>query len=277
MMCRVLVFVLALACLTLAPGAQAQTETANGISFAGGRFTITETDDFQKVLAFDGSEIARDYVVFYNRTVTVGGAPAALFDIGPGGNACGTSTLIVWKPDGKDLQSVRASDDCGSPPAAVTEGAIFFVPYLLPGASAPVQSWTPDEGMRIAGNLSFAPQPGTTWAELDAGGLRHVIELFSNEAVFEAAKAALGDELAQVAKGLVVNSGVDVLPSGVLYGSGCLPHACGEANAFMAADPANRKVYFAQQNGSGGERTWPGANAWPADVKKAMIEALARQ
>ena len=67
--------------------------------FAGGTLTITETEDFDKVLAFDGKELTRNYVVNYDKTVEVGGQQVALFDVGDGGNQCGTATVIVWKPE----------------------------------------------------------------------------------------------------------------------------------------------------------------------------------
>ena len=58
--------------------------------FASGTLTITETEDFDKVLAFNGKELTRNYVVNYDRIVEVGGQQVALFDVGDGGNILGS-------------------------------------------------------------------------------------------------------------------------------------------------------------------------------------------
>ena len=68
-----------------------------------------------------------------------------------------------------------------------------------------------------------------------------------NEAVYEAAQELLGDRLTDVATGLLTGGGTETTPSGIFYASGCVPHACGSADAFMAIDPKGRKLYFAQQ------------------------------
>ncbi|WP_173934014.1 hypothetical protein [Chelativorans sp. Marseille-P2723] len=245
------------------------------ISFSGGEFTITENADLEKVLSFEGAEIASDYVLYYNRTVELGGVDVALFEIGPGGNACGTATLIIWKPEAGDLQTAQAGDDCGSPHPAISEDAIYFVPYLLPGESRSVERWSSEDGLRTVGDLAFAPQPGTSWADLDSSKLNSMINAFANEAVYDAAKALLQDELTDLASGLIVSDGVHTLQSGTSYGSGCVPHACGSSNAFMAIDQAGQKLYFAQQDGAGGIRSWPDPDAWPKDVYGTMTDVLA--
>ena len=131
----------------LAGSALAQeTATPETIPFGGGAFTITETPDYEKILTYEGREIARNYVVFFDREVTVGETPVALFSVGDGGNACGPATVIAWKKDGA-LESTLVGEDCGAPPAAVSDSRIYFVPYLVPGDTAPLQYWSPDEGV----------------------------------------------------------------------------------------------------------------------------------
>lgn len=273
---RILLHALALLCAALATPAAAQDQPQEPIPFAGGRLTIADVDDGQKVLAFDGRELARNYYVFYDRTVEVGGADVALVEVGDGGNACGTVTNIVWKPEGGEVEAVPAGEDCGSPPAAVTADAIYFVPYPMPGETLPVKMWSPQEGMRVAGEMAFAPQPGTGWRDVDGAGMGHILDAFSNAAVYEAAQRLLGDDLTEVATGLTVGSEPQVLPSGAFYGSGCVPHACGMSDAFMAVDPGRRKLYFAQQQDKGGPLMWPDAAGWPRELRKAMNEAIGR-
>lgn len=260
-----------------ASAALAQADGERPIPFAGGKFTITENADMERVLTFDGREIARGYHLEYSRTVDISGMEVALFEVGPGGNACGSRTVLVWKPEDGDLKTAAAGDDCGSPSPAIAETAIYFVPYLLPGASAPVQVWTTDEGLKVAGTLTYAAQPGTTWDDLNIAELPYLVDAFSNEDILAAASSLLGDRLADVATGLTVSDGFHELGSGIAYGYGCVPHACGSLDAFMAIDKANRKLYFAQQNGNGGQDAWPALDQWPADIRDEMFKAIGGQ
>lgn len=261
----------------VAATAQAQQdEAAEPVPFAGGRFTITETADAEKVLSFDGKEIARDYFVMFDRTAEVAGVEVALFEVGPGGNACGPNTFIAWRPEGGELQTARAGEDCGSPPPSIGADAIHFVPYLMPGESLPVQVWTPDGGLKVAGILQFTPQPGTGWADLDPAALAYPVDAFANADVYEASRVLLGESLGDVTLGLTVSSGMERLPSGIFTASGCVPHACGVSDAFMAIDVAGRKLWFAQQAEGDTPDMWPKAGEWPADVHEAMTVALGR-
>ena len=102
--------------VVVAATASAQDEPPQApIPFEGGTLTIAEGEDIEKVLAFDGDELARGYVLYYDRTVEIAGRNVALFQTGDGGNQCGTATVIVWKPEDGAVKSVTAGDDCGSP------------------------------------------------------------------------------------------------------------------------------------------------------------------
>lgn len=267
--------VLATVLLVVAGGgfAAAQDDKQEKIPFEGGAFTITETADLDKILAYDGRQIARDYVVYFNRIIDLSGTSVALFDVGPGGNACGPATVIAWKSE-TGLQTDSVGEDCGVPPAAATADKLYFVPYLLPGATAPVQAWSPQERLTVAGELAYVPQPGTKWAELETRTPTYVVDAFANEDVYHAAQKLLGVRLNDVALGLTVGSGFERTSSGILYGNGCVPHACGSADAFMAVDPRGQKLYFAQQGENPPLAVWPGLDEWPDELRQAMKAAL---
>lgn len=243
------------------------------VAFGGGEFTITETPEFEKVLSYDGEEIARDYVIFFDKVVTVGGVEVAMFDVGEGGNMCGPALVLAWKPEGEGLQhDTVGEDECGVPEAAVTGDRLYFVPYLMPGETAAVRSWSPEAGLTLTGEMAYAPEPETDWADVDAASLGHIVDVFRNAAVYEAAKALLGDRLTEVANGLDVGGGTETLPSGIFWARGCVAHACGTADAFMAVDAKGRRLYFAQQGQE--PQAWPALQQWPADVKAAMRQAI---
>ena len=66
-------------------------------------------------------------------------------------------------------------EECGAPPAAATADSLYFVPFLIPGDTMPVQIWTPDTGLRVAGNMTFSPQPDTDWGDLDPQAMNSIV------------------------------------------------------------------------------------------------------
>lgn len=257
--------------------ADAQDEPQAPIPFAGGKLTITENEDGLKVLAFDGKELASNYLVLYDRTVEVGGTKVALFGVGDGGNQCGPAEVMVWKPEGGDIKTDTVGEDCGAPPAAVTDSSIYFVPYLLPGETNNVQVWTPDGGIAVVGTIAYAPQPGTDWKDLDPARFEYIVDSMKNAAVYAAAQKLLGDRMVDFMTGLGTGGSTETTPSGIFYASGCVPHACGSVDSFMAIDRRAKKLYFAQQGDDPKKpSTWPDLKTWPAEIRKLLTEALAR-
>ncbi|MFE0019104.1 hypothetical protein ACFWXH_29935 [Mesorhizobium sp. NPDC059054] len=259
-----------------APATTDGDEKPAPVPFAGGTFTITEQPEMDKILAYDGKEIARDYYVGLDQIVKVAGIDVALFNVGSGGNQCGPATIIAWKPEGSaTLQSVRVEqDECGAPPTAVAENAIYFVPYLMPGDSNDALQWSPQDGLQIAGRLTYKPQPNTGWTDIDPSKYQNIIDAFHNEAVYEAAEKLLGDQMGNVATSLLVGGGTEKTSSGAFYATGCVPHACGGSNGFMAVDVKNKALYFAQQTDKPEPNAWPALKEWPDEIKDALKKAL---
>ncbi|MFN4272385.1 MAG: hypothetical protein ACK4F5_06200 [Aliihoeflea sp.] len=251
------------ACLGLPVVAMAQPQEAERIPFAGGELTITQTEDYDRILAFDGRELARDYMVFFDRTADVRGTEVAFFSVGAGGNACAPAVVMVWEARG-EVTSESTEEDCRTPAPAITDHAVFFVPYLMPGATADVLIWTPDDGFSLHGRLAYAPKPGTDWDNFVAAAVYHPLDFFKNAAILDAAQALLGDDFADVVAGLGVSSEPDEEPGGLVTGRGCVPHACSLSDTFMVIDPTARQLFFAQQ----GEPTrfWPSRAEWPAEA-----------
>lgn len=245
------------------------------VPFEGGKFTITQNDDFEKVLTFNGQEIIRNYVLSFDKQVKIGETEVALFDVGDGGNQCSTSTVLAWMQDGT-MQNDIVGEDCGAPPAYIGGNQIVFLPYLLPGEMAAVQTWSPETGIRTAGDLSFTPQPDTNWDNFTAGSLEYMVETMDNADVYAAVEKLLGDQLLDVVTGLMTGGNAEVAEDGTITGSGCVPHACGVSDTFMGVDPKAKKVYFAQQTGEEGKppNTWPALDQWPKTFKDKMTAAI---
>lgn len=236
--------------------------------FAGGTLTITETDEGDKVIAFDGKELARDWYVDFDRMVDVAGTAVALYVAGPGGNACGVDAVIIWKLDDGALKSDRFGD-CGAPAAASDGSRLVFVPWVGPGETTDVTEWTPDGGFRVTGAMTFKPQPGTGWADLVAHPVGHPVDLFSNEAFYSAAVKLLGDDLESLATSLGTSSEPEDVGGGLFVARGCVPHACGSNDGFVAVDPKREGIWFARQQDGGGLKYWPALDTWPKAAQEA--------
>jgi hypothetical protein len=244
------------------------------IPFAGGELTITQQEEYgEKVLAFDGREIARNYQVIFDRIANIGGTDVAMVDVGNGGNACGPAKVLIWKPERDDIRTETVGKDCGAPQASVSDDRIVFLPYVLPGATALVETWSPDGGLATAGELSFAPDPGTGWNDLDPSKLASMIDSLRNAAVYRASRKLLGERMEEVVTGLSVSGAPETTKMGLVFGNGCTPHACGVADSFMAVDTRNKAVYFAHQ-GEKGIDAWPAPKRWPDAIRDLMTDAL---
>lgn len=251
--------------LPLALPAAAQDQEPERIPFADGELTITETPDFEKVLAFDGRELARDYFAFFERIADVGGTDVAFFYIGPGGNACAPSVGMVWKPEDGDVTLEMTEADCMTPPPAISELAVFFIPQLLPGTVADVTRWAPGEGFGLQGRIVYAPQPGTSWSTFDAASIGHPLDIFRNGDIHAAAEDLLGDEMGTVAAGLGTAGEPEIASDGKLVARGCVPHACGISDSFVVVDPEEQAIYLAQKEDDR-TRYWPDLAEWPEAV-----------
>lgn len=262
---------LALACTPAA----AQADDAERIAFAGGELTITELPDFEKVLAFDGRELARAYFVSFDKIASVSGTEVAFVSVGPGGNACAPAVALIWQDQDGEVQSeIAGEDECAVPTPAISDYAVFFVPYLLPGQEADVRYWIPGEGLRVHGRLAYAPEPGTTWAELGESEIRHPLEFLRNADLYAAAQALLGDALEDTARGLGVSGAPERGADGVWVGTGCVPHACGVLDSLIAVDPDARALYFAQKQDEAATRFWPERTQWPAAIAQRIPDGF---
>ena len=58
---------------------------------------------------------------------------------------------MVWKPEDGDVTLEMTEADCMTPPPAISELAVFFIPQLLPGTVADVTRWAPGEGFGLQG------------------------------------------------------------------------------------------------------------------------------
>ncbi|MGH6762268.1 MAG: hypothetical protein ACRECW_11850 [Phyllobacterium sp.] len=250
----------------------AQEEMPPPVVFGDGELGITQGEDEQKVLRFNGLELLRNFYVAYLETATVGGKPIAFFEAGEGGNTCAPELVAIWENEGDPDPRVDhlGENGCSSGEVSIEADAVRMTPYVVPGETQPVRAWSPERGVFEDGTVSFEPAEGTGWADLEPEAMSHPYDLFANADVYAEAQALLGGGLAAFARGLSVASEPEFVAGRFIVGDGCVPHSCTLSDAFIAVDTKDHKLFVAQKADSKLDMIQPDRSQWPAE----MIEKL---
>ena len=251
--------------------ALAQEEVPASIKLGDSEITFARGEDDEITVTYAGKEIYRNYYVSADQTVMVEGQQVALISGGDGGNACGPATLIVTVPDGAiDAKVEIVGEDCGSPTPAVNANEILFVPYLVPGAKALVQSWAPSTSLVTVGEISYVPKAGSTWANFDIKNADTPHAVLANAEIYTATTTLLGHKFDELVLLLSVSGTPQLIDGKYVSAFGCQPHACGDANGFLGLDLEARAVYAATRYSDQPETFWPSDfKTWPQALQKA--------
>jgi hypothetical protein len=246
------------------------------MEFAGNKLEIVQTDDFDRVLKINGDEAFRDFQIYMERTIPLGGREVLLVSAGPGGNACGSyPVVLIPGNDGTLTVSTPIGKECGRfAEVAATTDRLIFLGHPTPGNPATIDHWWPRGGLEHVGRIEFEPQPDTGWANLDGTAVSHPLGLFSNADVYRAIEELAGTDLGALATSLGVAGEPQLFQDRFLIGMGCTPHACGAADGFIAVDLQEKTVYAAT-DATEQRSVWPSADQWP-DPLKAKLEAWGR-
>ncbi len=266
-----------LAACVLSFAAVAQEDIPEPVPFGDGEISFARGEDDEIAVTFNGQEIYRNYSVRFDRLVKVSETNVALVLGGPGGNACGPATLIITQPEGSvDAKVDIVGEECGAPSAAVSPDEILFVPYLVPGAKKKLQKWTPETGLTVAGEISYAPREGSSWENLVVSIADHPYALLENADVYLAAQSLTGDKFDELVLLLGVAGPPEIIEQRYVAAPGCQAHACGAANGFLGLDLEKSQVFAAMKYSDENSTTWPADIAsWPEPLKKAWEASIA--
>ena len=269
-------FVLALAGAFVSANPVAAETVEQTMEFAGNRLEVVQTDDFERVLKVNGGEVFRDFQLWLDRAIPLGSRQVLLASAGPGGNACGSyPVVLVPANDGSLTVATPIGRECGLfAEMAATPTELIFFGHAAPGNPASIDQWSPTTGLEHVGRIEFEPQPGTGWQTLRIDDLSHPRHLFDNADVYRAVADLAGADLAALSTSLSVASELEPVDGRYLVGMGCMPHACGAADGFIAVDVEGRAVYAAT-DATEQTSVWPAADRWPP-VLKVRLEAWAR-
>jgi hypothetical protein len=263
------------AALIFSTAAVLAQDVPDAVPFSGGEFTFAIGEDEEISMSYAGQEVHRAPVIKFDRTLTIAGVEAALFYSGDGGNGCGPQMLIFTLPqDAVDPVIDIAGEECGAPEPAVTSEGLLFVPHVSPGGTALVERWTPKDGLTIAGELAFTPQPETGWTDLDPAKVTHPVELFNNAELYAALQALAGERFVELADKLGTAAPPQLIEGKFLAAAGCQPSACASDKGFIGLDIEMKAVFAAIRTEGGAETLWPAEKAiWPEALLKALEAA----
>jgi len=256
---------------------QAGAETIDQtMDFAGNTLEVVQTDDFDRVLKVNGNEVLRDFQIYMERTIPLGGREVLLVSAGPGGNACGSyPVVLIPANDGTLTVATPIGTECGQfGEMAATPTELIFFGHTRPGVSASIDRWSPTTGLEHIGRIEFEPHPNTGWSTFRPDGLSHPIYLFTNEDIFQAFETLAGPDLGALSTSLLVAAEPQLLDNRFLIGKGCTPHACGTADGFIAVDLEKQSVYAAT-DATESRSIWPPVDQWPEPLR-VKLEAWVR-
>lgn len=257
--------------LMMAMPAVAQEDIPAPVKFGDAEITFARGEDEEIAVSYNGQEIYRNYYVAFDRIAKVEDKDVAILSGGDGGNACSPATLIVTVPDNSpDAKVEIVGEDCGAPQPAVNANEILFVPYLVPGAKALVQSWAPSTGLVTVGEMSFLPKAGSNWASLDVKALDTPHALLANADIYAATQALTRDKFDELVLLLSVSGTPELIDGKYISAFGCQPHACGAANGFLGLDLEKKTVFASTRYSDQPETLWPAdLKTWPLPLQKA--------
>lgn len=227
------------------------------VPFGGSTLDIRSIGDEQAVFLGE-RELARDLSARFGKRLRLGGSDVVMVEMGAGSGAiCDGFLLVVWQDDQGRLFAKTPPYICGIVPHSVRgDDLYFFSDVLDPGQNQPVVRWKADRGFELAGNLAFAPSPGTGWEQLNASG-RTARDLFSNAAVYAEAQRTASDQLYGLVKALSSGPEPQSPEPGVFVLEGCSPNQCDTIQALCIVDAVHRRVMFAARTGGALARIWP--------------------
>jgi hypothetical protein len=209
--------------------------------------------------------LVRDFRIDAGPVVKAGTVHVAVFDLWAGGNACQAWPLIVSvDAAGKVSVDERFAEECRGFTAATEADAIVLVRRAFPFEDGLI--WRiAEDGVKRLGTLVFAPQPGTTWADVDKA-LDHPLSLFDVAPIDAAARRLAGRSYADVTLALGVASPVEKRGR-FLVGTGCKPHSCGSVEGFIAVDRVAKQVFLGLKK-DGQISSWPAVQRWPEGLRR---------
>ena len=237
------------------------------------------SNDSPPRLLMDGKvlfEEAASYKVKLRRSI--GEVPVAIVYADTGGASCNNGTSILISGESGTIRDVGKVDNssCWTEPKyyvqSTDEGHEAIIVQQDPGVfySGDLWSFSPREGLRKVADLTYAPQPGSSYQDLRTA-IAHgkPIELFRNEAFSNDF-----DKVTGPAKPTILPAVGDAEPSSLIDGryviaEGYQPHN-GQHQTLIAVDVVEGRVFVADHPDDGKIAVYPIVGLWPSPIRRKL-------
>ena len=213
-------------------------------SILGQEVVVKDVSDAEEELSISGKALHKNTYVSLGKSFEIGGTIGLTGTSSPGGNACaGAPFVLLIKPDGSHRFDGPIDTCYYIEPVKEGESVIFQTPRVA-GSASQKWVWTPADGFKPQADIAFAPDAGTTWADLRAMKLEFVSDLFKNAEIFRDVQALLGKDYAAISE-IFGGPGSGEWKGDNYVASICRAHACIEESLLLVLNPSQRTLHAA--------------------------------
>jgi hypothetical protein len=254
--------------LTVSAGPSATTPHASSSSFAAkARWLAGIGADERVETDFEGQ---------------LDGLDAAALYIDEGGASCesGVEVLVVARPGAAPAIGRIDDTGCFSRPIVGKERSLQFRgpedalvirTSVSPTSGGQLWRFTPGDGLKLVGNLTFAPQPGTAMSLASTSSVRYAFQFYDNAEFLERFQSLVGSDATSIMRANQTAAPVNQSSDGrFVVAPGCMPHNCTDEAGLLVVDRQTSSVYVAYKPDGRPIKVYPAVGAWPSSARQAL-------
>ncbi len=236
---------------------------------------LTRTNDFMQ-LRYGSEAVAEGQAIRLAAKLEADGYEAALFEVSPGNGICrGGLVAVVARKNEEARFDRRLIDSCAGFTIERQADTLLLIEAPRLASNGSLWRFSASAGLRLVGQLEFAPEPGTGFRDLKTANTGSAAELLANQAIHRAIQSLAGASskaymraLTGFANAPAVNADNELQ----WVFAGCATRQSCELDAAMLViDRKLRAVYLAQRVASGKTISWPDIARWPVEAKERFL------
>jgi len=239
----------------------------------GKLLTIEEAETFHKILKVGGETVLERPLISVERIFHGKTRDSAIIAVSDGGNMCPAQYLVL-SVIGDTIEQSDEVGNCSPPNSLVGPPERVQLTFSAYGnVEGEEWVWTPGDGMKLAAKTTAQPVAGTGWFNARDLLGQDPAAIFMNEEVSAAIKRAVGDAYPMLVDRTLVATPIAEVKPGILFGSGCMPHACDSDKSFVGLDLNKKQVFVGLKLSGKPVEAFP-KQGWPPALLQALRKAM---
>ena len=210
------------------------------------------------------------------------GFDAAALYIDQGGASCesGVEVLVVARSGAPPVVGRIEDTGCFSRPVVGKERSVQFRgpedalvirTTVSPTTDGRVWRFTGADGLKLVGNLTFAPQPGTVMSSKSIDSVRNGFEFYKNEQFLVRFRSLTSSDADLIMRATQTAEPVHRSAEGrYVVAPGCMPHNCSDEAGLLVVDTQTSAVFVAYKPENQPIRVYPAVVSWPSPARQAL-------